>query len=351
LERAGRWFLESGIQEASGGVARYYLADAGRNRPVSTEITGYAASTLVYLHRLTGEQEYLDAALRAAAFLTRTAWDAERRTFPFECEGEPRLAYFFDCGIIARGLLSVWRATGDAQWLEAAAACGRSMARDFAAGLEMHPILRLPSMEPLPREPRWSRSPGCYQLKSAMAWFELFEATGEPEFRASYEQQLELALRTCSSFLPGESERDRVMDRLHAYSYFLEGLLPCAGRRACAVAICEGLGRVAGYLREIGPSFARSDVYAQLLRMRCFAAWNGAAPMDREAACSEGAQLAGFQCGGEDRRIGGGFAFGRRGAQWLPHINPVSSGFALQALAVWEQFQAGAPPLHRHSLI
>ena len=51
LSRAGRWFLESGIQDDSGGVARYYRSDVGRNAGVSTEITGYAVSALVYLYR------------------------------------------------------------------------------------------------------------------------------------------------------------------------------------------------------------------------------------------------------------------------------------------------------------
>ena len=44
LDRAGLWLLQSGIQEAGGGVARYYLADKRENRAVSTEITGYAVS-------------------------------------------------------------------------------------------------------------------------------------------------------------------------------------------------------------------------------------------------------------------------------------------------------------------
>ncbi len=77
IEAAGRWFLHSGIQEASGGVARYYRSDLGQNARVSTEITGYAVSTLLFLHERTGDSAYLDAALRAARFLTRVAWDAE----------------------------------------------------------------------------------------------------------------------------------------------------------------------------------------------------------------------------------------------------------------------------------
>jgi len=68
LARAGEWFLHSGIQEPGGGVARYHRTDLDRNLPVSTEITGYAVSALIYLHRLSQDDRYLDAARRAASF-------------------------------------------------------------------------------------------------------------------------------------------------------------------------------------------------------------------------------------------------------------------------------------------
>jgi hypothetical protein len=359
LSRAGRWFLESGIQEENGGVARYYLADGERNKPVSTEITGYAASTFVYLHTLTRDGAYLERAVRAARFLTRSAWRADLLAIPFETDptGEGLLTYFFDAGIIVRGLLSVWRATGDSEFLRGAETVGRSMMHDFASGDgEFHPILRLPEKQPLARDQRWSRSAACYQLKSAMAWHDLAEATGDAEWRCPYDAVLEFSLRTYGSFLPGHPDRHKVMDRLHAYSYFLEGLLPRAREPRCAAAICSGIGSLSRYLREIAPEFERSDVYAQLLRIRLYADWEGVAPLDLGAAEWEAERLRGFQhtgreAGSADPRVSGGFAFGRKGAEWLPFVNPVSTAFALQALALWEQSRAGGGQAHRHLLI
>src|SRR6202011_1878411 len=87
VEAAGRWFLRSGIQEANGGVARYYRSDLRQNAAISTEITGYAVSALLFFHGRTGQSEYLEAALHAARFLTRIAWDASLETFPFEHSG------------------------------------------------------------------------------------------------------------------------------------------------------------------------------------------------------------------------------------------------------------------------
>src|SRR5882724_11664134 len=163
LHRAGSWFLRSGIQRPDGGLARYYRADLGKNARVSTEITGYAVSALIYLHQRTGQAEYLEAALRAARFLTRSAWDVRLGTFPFEhsVNGDraPGRAYFFDCGIIVRGLLAAWRASKDTQFRDTAIAAGRAMLADFRGHDAIHPILSLPDKSPLAYESRWSASP------------------------------------------------------------------------------------------------------------------------------------------------------------------------------------------------
>ena len=349
MSRAGEWFLRSGIQQPNGGVARYYRTDLERNHPVSTEITGYAASTLVYLHSVTKDARYLDRAVAAARFLTRTAWDSASATMPFEID-PPALTYFFDSGIVVRGLVSVWRATADGEFLDAATALGQSMVRDFASeDGSFHPVLSLPDKRPLERDAgRWSRYPGCYQLKAAMAWWDLLEATADAQFREPYERVLEYSLGACGGFLPGHSERPKVMDRLHAFLYFLEGLLPHADEARCAAAIREGIGRAAHHLREIAPEFERSDVYAQLLRMRLYADWSGALPLDGAAAQFEAERLAEFQVAGSDQFTGGGFYFGRRAGGWLPYVNPVSSAFALQALELWDECRTGKARGWRH---
>jgi hypothetical protein len=355
MEAAGRWFLRSGIQEANGGVARYYRSDIRQNAPVSTEITGYAVSALLFFHGRTGQAEYLDAALQAARFLTRTAWDAKLQSFPFEhsVNGDRRraLAYFFDCGIIVRGLLAAWRASQDPEFRDTAIAAGRAMLMDFQAGDAIHPILALPDKQPLAYEPRWSASPGCYQLKSAMAWQELFEATGEMEFFRAYESAVTSALQGDYDFLPGETNREKVMDRLHAYAYFLEGLAPMLHRSDCAHAFREGIDRAAAYLGEIAPWFARSDVYAQLLRVRLLGEASGVVPLEQAAAAREAGQAAAFQVTSQDSRVAGGFLFGRKCGEPMPFVNPVSTAFCVQALAWWDDRKSNALQARRQLLI
>jgi hypothetical protein len=354
LERAGCWFLRSGIQEPTGGIARYYYSDICKNARVSTEITGYGLSALTYLYRRLGDTKFLDAALRAGRFLVDTAWDSQSNTFPFEHSSngdQPQpLAYFFDCGIIVRGLLSLWRASGEARFLNAAEACGRSMARDFGASQTFHPIVRLPDKSPLPYTSQWSRQPGCYQLKSAMAWFDLYEATGHEEFKTWYESGVEVALAQENSFLPA-STQEKTMDRLHAYLYFLEGLLPVADRTEVRAALSCGMNKVSNHLREIAPIFERSDVSAQLLRVRLFAAEQAGIPLDKELAADEAARMETFQAASEDQRIDGGFYFGRKAGDFLPFVNPVSTAFCMQAMSLWNDSVAGNLELDRGALI
>ena len=352
LTRAGRWFLESGIQEPSGGVARFYRSEVCQNKPVSTEITGYTASALAYLYEATGNAEYLDRARHTARFLTERAWDPNLSTFPFEYPSPSSVSdhrtFFFDCGIIIRGLLAVWRFTKEDQLLDLARTASLAMVTDFDAGSDFWPILELPSKQPLDRTTHWSRSSGCYQLKSALAWYDVAQITGDDCLSSAWSKLLEASIKGYQTFLPAQTPH-QTMDRLHATSYFLEALSPVLDRPDCAGAFRQTLGTVSGYLHEIAPSFARSDVYAQLLRARI----NGASvvPLDSTLAAIEAEALTSFQAESPDVRIDGSFLFGRRDGQLSPHVNPVSTAFALQALEMWHGWQAGKQPPCRSLMI
>lgn len=301
------------------------------------------------LFDITGDEEYLDRARLTARFLVDRAWNDALATFPYEhpspSPDSEHLTYFFDCGIIVRGLLSVWRVTKEDRLLDRAMEASHAMIRDFRAADGYHPILRLPDKSPLERTPRWSRSRGCYQAKSALAWWEAGVVSGDKQLRDAYLECIDDALTSYPSFLPepGRSlpldQRMQVMDRLHANSYLLEALWPLLDRPDVAEAYRNCLDRISFFLREIRPDFERSDVNAQLLRARVYGL--RAAPMRADEAADEAASLASFQAADADPRINGGFYFGTRHGHRETHVNPVSTAFAIQALEAWRVWQAG----------
>ncbi len=342
LARAGHWFLHSGIQEPSGGFARFYRSEITKNLPVSTEISAYAAHGLVFLYRTTQDAVYLDAARRTASFLVDQAWDGTLAVFPYEhpspSADSRHLTYFFDTGIIIRCLIAVWEETREDRLLAVATAAAHGMSA-FWTGRDYHAILSLPDKKALPRTAQWSTSPGCYQTKSALAWWELAAITGDQKLRQQYLDTIESGIHTCRGFLAGANERLKIMDRLHAYSYFLEALSPLLERSDCVKTYTEVLAEAARYLRELAPEFARSDVYAQILRARVRA--SHVIPVDMAAAREEADALAGYQSHSADPRFEGGFLFGKRDGVFSPHVNPVSTTFAIQALEMWRAFEAG----------
>jgi hypothetical protein len=189
---------------------------------------------------------------------------------------------------------------------------------------------------------QWSRRPGCYQLKSALAWHDLHGATGERHFEQAYNAALKKALATEAEFLPAETP-EKTMDRLHAYSYFLEALMPVVDRADVRIALTNGIRKVSGYLREIRPQFERSDVYAQLLRVRLLAAQNAGIPLNEAEAAEEAASLELFQIDDPASPHHGGFWFARKHGTPTPFTNPVSTAFCLQAYAWWQDYRAGQP--------
>ena len=69
---------------------------------------------------------------------------------------------------------------------------------------------------------------------------------------------------------------------------------------------------------------------------------------------SEATRLAAFRVADGDLRgtpMNGGYWFGRKNAELLPFINPVSAAFATQALELWETSRTGGAQAHRHLLI
>ena len=343
--RAGlAWLAHSGIQSESGGVSRYYAADTGQYRDISTEITGYSIQAWLALP-LPGEPGLLSHALRAGQFLCYDTGDPQMGLFPFEAprSGFPPSdrVFSFDCGIIIRALLALWRATADPLYLARAEQCGSALMNHMSrVDGSFFPLLDLSTGVPACGSGAWSLEADIYQLKVGLALLELAEVAGSTTFAKTAESLLNWSLRQHEMFLPGATEPDRVADRLHAYCYFLEGLLPFLERRFDCVQILQaGMNRVEKLVLETRRALERSDVTAQLLRLRLLVDFIGVVELDLAAATWEADSIPAFQLFTADKRTNGAFSFGRRQGRLAPHANPVSTIFCLQALRMWRDYQ------------
>jgi hypothetical protein len=342
-----RWLITSGIQDESGGVSRYYVADDRRYQNTSTVNTGYYVSALLKANE-GGEKELLEHAVKSGRFLVEKAFDANLELFRVEVgadgEGSTREARFFDCCIAARALLHLWQATSDPVFLDRAERCGIAMrTRMSRVDGSFFPLLDLKSGEPRAGTDSWSVEAEVYQLKSSLAFLELSDATGNREFDTSTQLMLNWCLKTHEGFVRGDDAPEDIMGRLHAYCYFLEGLLPVAAEvMKASHALQHGLLDVENLMREVAASYQRCDVVAQLLRLRLYADRIGAMELDFAEAEKEAQTLEQFQHQSTDPKIDGGFAFARRNGQLTPHVNPASTALAIQALAMWEQAEDGA---------
>jgi len=342
-----RWLLTSGIQDESGGVARYYLTDDRSYRSVSTVTTGYYISAMLKANE-TGEAEPLEHALKSGRFLVEQAFDSNLELFPVDIgvngEQSTMEARFFDCTIAARALLHLWQATGDQVFLDHAERCGVALrTRMSRVDGSFFPLLDLRSGEPGSGTDSWSVKAEVYQLKSSLAFLELSDATGNREFNTSTELMLSWCLKTHDGFVRGDDDPEEVMEQLHAYCYFLEGLLPVAAEDMKASnALQRGVLDVENRMREVAASYQRCDVVAQLLRLRLYADRIGIMELDSGEAEKEALLIEQFQHQSTDPKVDGGFAFARRDGQLTPHVNPATTAVAVQALAMWEQAEDGA---------
>ena len=341
-----RWLLTSGIQDESGGVARFYLADDRRYQDLSTVNTAYYISALLKTNEA-GEKEPQEYALKSGRFLLKHAFDAQTELFRAELDGGNRSAIearFLDCCIAVRALLHLWQATSDPVFLDHAERCGVALRTHLSrVDGSFFPLFDLQSGQPRAGTGSWSVEAEVYQLKSALAFLELSDATGNREFDTSMQLMLRWCLKTHEGFVGGDDDPENIMDRLHAYCYFLEGLQPVAAEQmAASHALQHGVLDVENLMQQVAARYQRCDVVAQLLRLRLYCDRIGIMELDFNQAEKESVALEQFQHQSTDPKTDGGFAFARRNGQLTPQLSPSATAVAIQALAMWEQAEDGA---------
>jgi hypothetical protein len=368
-DRGADWLLRSGIQDAAGGAHAWYDSTRQRYEYLYPEVTGY----LVTLHEWLAElprtsamdaAAHRDAARRASrwlaaltsggdGFVCLVVADEDGSTSSEGAAANPATSaafrrktqrrYTFDAGIVLQGLVAHAVRSDDNDILKTSRLLG-----DWLLDLQQPDGTFVPFTGPDPWQDvpaDWSTRPGCHQAKIAIGLQALAQATGENRYR-------DAARLACEAALVSQQSNGRYLTNhasdgtnVHPHCYAAEAcwaigtatddeeLLESARRGVRWLLDTSPAGRA---LRVWSPADGvnpnmRIDGLAQTLRLGIITGVASDAELDGLAQT-----LLGYQAGGDDPHMRGGFAFGHssRGDD-LPHANVWVSSFAVQALALF----------------
>ena len=331
------WLLDSGVQEAEGGVHGKYAAEVGQFDVISVQATGRYVQALLTLGDPTDPRQR-EQAIRAGRFLLDRAFDLTTDLFVqelperTEAAAATRKATLNGCAAALHALISLWQATGESAYRECAARCARAvrmrMSRVDGAFFLSYDLDC--------QSPDYSLDAEADQLKVAVAFWRLAEDGGLREFDDTAEQMLRWAIVRHEALLPEWIDRKDLTPALERYALFLEGLLPIAhlDAKACQ-ALQSGLLRLERGVIEANGS-SSPQALARLLRLRLYADSFGIIELDGREAERERGELLERQVRSDDPKLDGAFVLPRHIAQpGEAEADTESTIVATQALIMW----------------
>ncbi len=237
LARAIAWHAEGPVRVRRPGSpdhgATLHGVRSGRPLGIYTEITGYAVSCFVFLHRARRDPTLLEAAEDAAGYLL-TVQDGAGAYAQMPGKG----LFVFDTAVCIVGLARLHAVTAQKRLLESAVAAGRWL---LAQQREDGSFLATPARPGIPPTHGFFGDGSCIHSKCAMALLELHAATGEPAWREAAARACDytMTLQTPDGAFQAVPSDTEVFT--HAHCYACEGLL-YAGHRL-SVARCSAAAR------------------------------------------------------------------------------------------------------------
>jgi len=369
VDQAIQWLLYSGIQKDRmdgmvGAVASWYDPSLGRYSYLYPEITGYAATTLIWLARI-GKQglDCIQKAKSAADWLIERAFQPDLGMYPYKYDLDSKkfvlVAHTFDQGIIQNGLLSVYRETNEDVYLDYAVRSGNILALELLRADGSLEVCRYldEGQQSEAELSKWSRQSGPFLVKCVMGLLHLKLIDSDSKWEQVTRRICDWAL----TFQQGEGHfiinPRRGCTHTHPLCYTGEGLL-VAGLVLKEQKYLKAAGEITKWLlRHQQPSggiprifkdghFAvipeRVDVLAQTIRLGILGLHFGFLDNKEFLVPIESAvtYLLSFQCQVQDIRQFGGFTFGFH-ADGLKsvHVNSWCTMFAIQTLWLYMQYK------------
>ena len=358
---AERWLLQSGIQERQtgtpmhGGMRAWYDQSKASFSFFYTEITGYAVTTLLYLHQLHPDPAYLERARDAAEWLLTRAREPQTGLLRcrFHAGGWEQHACAFDNGMCMNGLVNMFRCTEERRYLAAALDLGAWLV-DVMQATNGSFFVKYDVGTRTPYSPggKWSQISGSFLLKVAIGLLNLGDASGDPRYT-----QAARALCEWGVTLQEPGGRFRTSPSgdtfLHPHCYAAEGLL-VAGRMLheprWVQAAAQAVAWISPHQRATGgfPAFFEEgkfvpvespEMTAQVLRLWLLLHHDEypVLALDTEAAVR---RIIASQVVSPQKEAQGGFVAGDAWFHGEPHdhtgqhVNSWISMFSLQALTL-----------------
>ena len=353
VEGATRWLLHSGIQHPGGGVHAWYDRRTKDYAFLYPEVTGYAITTLLFLHSLDRNPLFVARAKAAASWLLEQAVEPRSGAVLCRFDGTRWLERqcTFDNGICLNALVNLFRVTRDEAYLDAAL----RMADWLLAVVRRPDGSFYAKCEPKTQTPsspggRWSLLSGPFLVKIAIGLTNLAEVSREERYRRAVEDLCAwgIAQQEPDGRFPTAESRQETF--LHAHCYAAEGVLVSGlvfGREDWVEAAAKAVAWIAPHQLSSGgfPAFygdgefipvTSPDISSQVLRLYLLLpdALRGHVALDpagvvRSVAASQSRE------GGIT--AGDAWFYPETGARGREHVNSWVTMFCVQGLLLLEK--------------
>jgi len=371
IDKGVNWILNSGIQnvgtseDLDGGFNSWFDLDKKTYKYVYSEITGYGMTKLIYLYNRFGYKILLERAELAAdwilknalhnsgGILTRNYLEVDDNASGYSFDSG--FVYTFDTGMVLYGLTSVYNATKNNKYLEAAKKIAdflvlRAQKNDGS----FYAYYDSKNNKFISEYKKWSTQSGSFHAKIAIGLVDLYLITGNELYKQG-------AIKICDfAFLLQQSNGrfvsflDNGGTYMHPHIYTCEGLTFVGvklGESRFVTSACKGIYWTIDNMQKNGGvpcSFVnnnfnfneRVDTSSQALRLLSYFLSKGLMQEYLYKANQLSEHLLKWQK--KDNEHAGGFYYGfNDDGKKLNHINSWVSMFALQSLFYSLDFNNG----------
>ncbi|MDP2923637.1 MAG: glycoside hydrolase family 76 protein [Candidatus Omnitrophota bacterium] len=353
IDLAAKWIIDSGIQSSSGGFYAWYDLEVKKHSFFYSEITGYAITTLLFLHKIFNNNIFIEKAKKASSWIEQYAlhpcgglrtrlYDNDKSSDSmYSFTGEN--IFSFDTAMVLYGIASLFQLTGEKKYLDISLRIAKFLItkmqdRDGA----LFPIYN-PKKDNYPEpKDKWSSQRAGFHTKASLGLLSLFEITKDKLYRDSAIKLCEYALSTqepCGRFITDAINKTT---HIHPHCYTIEGLLFAARAlnnskffEAAEKAIqwtfkyvsSSGINELYEPHNNSFNNFQRSDIVAQVLRLGLIFSVS-----EKEKLEFLRSTLLSYQDNSKEPQQQGGFFYSK--GQF--HLNSWCAMFSLQALALYE---------------